>query len=77
MYPEIARKTHTTGTVVVEVAINEQGRVVKATAESGPAMLRDEAVRAAMQWRFKPASIGGTNVPSTIKITIVFTNPQL
>lgn len=77
VYPDIARKTHTSGTVVVEVTIDEQGKVVKATPESGPFMLRDEAVRAAMKWQFKPASIGGTSVPSTMKITIVFTNPQL
>jgi len=77
VYPDIARKTHTSGTVVVEVAIDEQGKVVKATAQSGPFMLRDEAVKAAMKWQFRPASIGGTNVPSTTKITIVFTNPQL
>jgi protein TonB len=77
VYPDIARKTHTTGRVVVEVTIDEQGKVVKATAQSGPLMLRDEAVKAAMKWQFKPASVGGTNVPSTTQITIVFTNPQL
>jgi protein TonB len=76
-YPDVARKTHTTGTVVVEVSIDEHGKVTGATANSGPMMLREEAVKAAMKWQFKPASINGTNVPSTSKITLVFTNPQL
>jgi TonB family protein len=76
VYPDVARRTHTTGTVVVEVSIDEHGKVTGATAQSGPVMLRDEAVRAAMKWRFKPASIGGTSVPSTSQITLVFTNPQ-
>jgi len=64
------------GTVVVDAQIDAQGRVVKATAESGPAVLRPEAVRAVLQWRFKPATLDGISVPSATKVSIVFIKPN-
>jgi TonB family protein len=74
VYPELARRSRTWGTVVLEVQIDEQGRPVKAVAESGPGILHDAAVKAVMQWRFKPATLDGVTVTSTTKVTIVFTN---
>jgi protein TonB len=76
VYPDLARRTRTTGTVVVEVQIDEKGKVVKAIPESGPMILRAEAVNAVMQWRFKPATLGGNVIPSTSKVSIVFTGPK-
>jgi len=46
--------------------------VVKATPVSGPIMLRDAAVKAALKWRYKPASLGGSNVASNARVTMVF-----
>jgi periplasmic protein TonB len=76
LYPEIARRSGVDGTVVVDAQIDAQGRVVKATAESGPAVLRPEAVRAVLQWRFKPATLDGISVPSATKVSIVFIKPN-
>jgi protein TonB len=73
-YPELARRTRTWGTVVLEVQIDEQGRPVKAVAESGPAILHQEAIKAVMQWRFRPATLDGVNVSGTTRVSIVFTN---
>jgi TonB family protein len=75
-YPEIARRSRTTGTVVVEAQIDDQGKVVKATAVSGPLILRPEAEIAVMKWAFRPATLGGVNVPSASRVSIVFTNVQ-
>jgi periplasmic protein TonB len=76
VYPEIARRLRTSGTVVVEVQIDEQGRPVKVVAESGPAILYPEAVNAVLQWRFKPATLDGVTVSSVIRVSIVFIHPD-
>jgi TonB family protein len=71
-YSEIARRSRATGTVVLDIAIDEQGKVTQATPVSGPAILRLDAVRAVLQWRFRPASLDGRSVPSTSRVTVVF-----
>ncbi len=71
-YPELARRSHTTGTVVIDVLIDEKGKVTKATAVSGPAILQSEAVNAVMRWQFKPANLDGVAVPSSNQVSIVF-----
>ena len=58
-YPEIALRTRTSASVVLELDIDKQGKVVKATPVNGPEMFHKEAINAAMQWRYKPASVGG------------------
>ena len=35
-------------------------------------MFHKEAINAAMQWRYRPASIGGNNVSSQVKVTFNF-----
>jgi TonB family protein len=71
-YPELAVRTRASATVVLEVAIDSQGKVTTATPVSGPAMFHGEAIKAAMKWRYKPASIEGTNVPSQNRIIFNF-----
>jgi TonB family protein len=71
-YPEFALRTHSSATVVLELDIDKQGNVVKATPVNGPAMFHKEAINAAMQWRYRPASVGGTNVSSQVKVTFNF-----
>jgi TonB family protein len=71
-YPEFALRTRTSASVVLELDIDKQGRVVKATPVNGPAMFYKEAINAAIQWRYRPASVGGTNVSSQVKVTFNF-----
>lgn len=54
VYPQIAKNAGIEGIVVVQILIDETGKVVSATAVSGPALLREAAVRAAYQARFTP-----------------------
>jgi protein TonB len=61
-YPEAARRMRTTGTVAVEVVLDETGKVVAANATSGPAILRDAAVQAALKARFSPTKLSGQPV---------------
>lgn len=74
-YTNEALRARIQGTVVVECVVNPDGRVALATVvrsldrESG---LDDEAIWAARQWRFLPATLNGTAVPVVITIEMTF-----
>jgi VWFA-related protein/TonB family protein len=71
-YPTGARNFGATGTVIVEVVINEEGRVIEARALSGPQLLQGAAVSAARLARFLPARLSGMPVKVTGTITYTF-----
>jgi periplasmic protein TonB len=64
-YPPIARAAHASGTVVVQVLIDENGSVVSANAVSGHPLLTQAAVNAARQARFSPTKLSGQPVKVT------------
>jgi TonB family protein len=72
IYPELAKRTRTSASIILDLEINEQGKVVSAVPVSGPELFREAAVKAVLQWRYKPASVGGVNVPSQSRVTIAF-----
>jgi TonB family protein len=69
-YPAAAANARVTGTVVVEVLVDERGKVVEANAVSGPMMLREAAITAARDWTFKPSTSNGKAVK--IRSTLIF-----
>ena len=62
VYPEPAKRMRTGGIVTVEVILDETGKVVSATATSGPTILREAAVQAALKARFSPTKLSGQPV---------------
>jgi len=64
-YPPIAKAAHASGTVVVQVLIDENGSVVSAHAVSGHPLLQAVAVNAAKQARFSPTKLSGQPVKVT------------
>jgi periplasmic protein TonB len=73
-YPELARRTGTQGTVIVEAVIDEQGRVTNVRVLSGQPMGLDKAaIEAIQQWRFKPATLAGKPVKVYYTLTANFT----
>lgn len=62
VYPDAAKRMRTSGTVTVEVVLDETGKVVSATATTGPQILRDPAVQAALKARFSPTKLSGQPV---------------
>jgi protein TonB len=62
VYPDTAKRMRTAGIVTVEVILDETGKVVSANATSGPTMLRDAAVQAALKARFSPTKLSGQPV---------------
>ena len=64
-YPAIARKAHASGTVLVKVLINEEGKVIAATAVSGHPLLFASCVQAAKDSLFLPTLFGDKPVKVT------------
>jgi protein TonB len=71
-YPSVAKEARVKGSVVVEISIDESGKVTSARALSGPAVLQRAGVAAALRWRFEPSLLGGAPVQSTSKIVFNF-----
>jgi TonB family protein len=71
-YPPLARNIRLQGNVIVQVLIDESGKVVSAKVTSGHPLFAAEAQRAAMQARFSPTVIGETPVKVSGVITYEF-----
>jgi TonB family protein len=56
LYPELARRMHVSGTVVVHLVIAPDGSVSDAKVESGHALLGPAAQEAVKRWKFEPSS---------------------
>lgn len=73
VYPPIAKQARASGTVVVQVLIDEEGNVVSASAVSGHPLLRAAAVNAARGAKFSPTKLSGKPVKVSGVITYNFT----
>jgi TonB family protein len=71
-FPPLARAAGVEGSVAVEVTIDEEGNVVEAQAWRGHPLLRDAAVAAAREWKFKPTLIQGKPVRVVGTLTFDF-----
>lgn len=68
-YPGEARAAQATGTVLVQVVIDEKGKVIEARATSGHRYLQPPSVEAAKQAKFSPTLLCGQPVKVTGIIT--------
>lgn len=71
-YPPIAKAAHASGTVTVQVTIDENGSVISAHALSGHPLLQAVAVAAARGAKFSPTKLSGQPVKVTGVITYNF-----
>lgn len=71
-YPPAARAAKATGTVVVQVTVDESGNVISAHAVSGHPLLQAAAVAAARGARFPPVKLSGEPVKVNGTITYNF-----
>jgi len=62
VYPDTAKRMRISGTVTIEVVIDENGKVISAAATAGPVTLREVAVQAAQRARFSPTKLSGQPV---------------
>jgi protein TonB len=72
-YPEIARKIHKEGIVILEAIITSDGAVDEVKVlKSADAILDEAAKRAVMQWRYRPATLNGRAVRVYLTVTVSF-----
>jgi len=57
VYPAEAKQKGIQGVVKIDVIINKDGEVAEANAVSGPQELREAALVAVRQWRYKPLGV--------------------
>lgn len=70
-YPPIAKAAHASGSVRVNVTVDEEGNVISAQAVSGHPLLQAAAVAAAKQAKFMPTKLSGR--PIKVSGTLVYT----
>ncbi|HKQ52417.1 MAG TPA: energy transducer TonB [Pyrinomonadaceae bacterium] len=71
-YPPQAKSARASGIVIVEVVIDEKGKVLSAKATSGHTLLRQAAEQAARNARFSPTLLSGQPVKVTGEINYNF-----
>ena len=71
-FPPIARAARASGTVTVEVLVNEDGDVISAKAMSGHPLLQQSAVEAARLAKFSPTRLSGKPVKVSGFVTYNF-----
>lgn len=74
-YPAAARAVRASGTVNVQVLIDEEGNVASAEAISGHPLLRSASVKAALESKFKPTTLNGQPVKVSGIIVYNFVPP--
>ena len=73
-YPELARRRHQEGLVVLVVKVTAQGRAerVELKKSSGFSLLDDAALEAVRDWEFQPARLGALALESEIEVPVRF-----
>ena len=72
-YPVEAKKARIQGKVVLNAVIGKDGSVLNLKVDSGPKELRQSALDAVKQWKYKPYLFNGQPVEVATKITITYT----
>jgi protein TonB len=75
-YPADARTAGVDGVVVIQVMVDEQGNVTEARAISGPKILQEPSVNAALQAKFSPTLVEGAPVKVTGVLVYNFGRPM-
>jgi protein TonB len=71
VYPPLAKQSNVAGTVVMEATISKTGAIQGLHVLSGPVMLRQAAMDAVGQWRYRPYMLDSqpVDVQTTINVT--------
>ena len=72
-YPPAAKAVRASGSVSVQILVDEKGTVVSASAVSGHPLLRQTAVEAAKNAKFSPTMLSGKAVKVSGVLTFNFT----
>lgn len=77
VFPLVAEKARVSGTVIIRLVIDADGRMTDAQViKPLPFGLSEAALEAVRKWRFKPATRGGKPVASIFSIPVTFPPPK-
>jgi len=71
-YPAVAQAIRASGTVVLQATISKTGAIENLRVVEGPAMLRQAAVDAVRQWRYRPYMLNGQPVEVETTVDVQF-----
>jgi TonB family protein len=72
-YPVEAKKARIEGKVILRAVIGKDGSVLNLKVDSGPKELRQSALDAVRQWKYKPYLLNGQPVEVRTNVTIIYT----
>jgi TonB family protein len=72
-YPDEARQQHSTGKVVLQILIDNEGKVKDASVLTGDALLSNAALTAVKQWKFRPYLLKDEHVEVETTATVEYT----
>jgi TonB family protein len=72
VYPPDATLAHISGTVTIHIVVGRDGTVQTLDVVSGPDVLKQAAVDAVKQWRYRPTLLNGEPVEVDTKVQVVF-----
>jgi TonB family protein len=72
-HPIVAMQARVSGTVVLEVLVDERGNVADARVARSIPLLDQAALDAVKQWQFRPATLKGEAVPVIVQVEMNFT----
>ena len=71
-YPQVAKLTHTQGTVVLSALIGTRGDIEAVQVIKGHPLLAGAAVEAVRQWRYRPYILNGSPIEVRTQVTVNF-----
>jgi len=75
-YPPAAREARVQGRVESKALVGKDGHIKQLEVVSGHPMLREAAVEAVSQWRYKPYRLNGQAVEVETRVMVNFVLPQ-
>lgn len=72
IYPPIAVAARTEGTVSLQATISRSGTIENLHVVSGPIMLRQAAINAVQNWRYRPYLLNGNPVEVETTVNVIF-----
>ena len=72
VYPQIAKTARVSGTVVMQAVISKSGTIEDLHVISGPEMLRQAALQAVRNWRYRPYMLNNQPIAVETTVNVVF-----
>ncbi len=72
VYPRLAIQARVSGTVILDVKVDEEGNVESIRVLQGHPLLIEAAKDAVAQWKYSPTILNGEPVPVIATVTVIF-----